>query len=140
MAQNQLILAAQQQQQHNQLNATIESMRSPSYIFYTGHGNYHKQEITLETPPPPPPPPLVDHRNDGMMDVKTNNYDVANEFIQPPNTATLVNYSFVAAAKSHLPHHHHMSHHHPGMAVATVGDHPYSNVVDQSEHRYNNFR
>lgn len=35
-------------------NNTIQNEVNSQYIFYTGHGNYHKQKI--ETPPPAPPP------------------------------------------------------------------------------------
>lgn len=116
MTQNQIIMAHQQQ-----VNTSIESMRSPSYIFYTGHGNYHKQEISLDQ---------NSQDDGGVYKGNANNYDsAANDFLQPPSH--LVNYSFISKS------HHNI---HSNSQNVTGSDHPYSNVVEQPDHKFSNYR
>lgn len=122
IAQNQLLLA-QQQYQNNHQSATTENMRSPSYIFYTGHGQYHKQEINLNSPSHAGNSEIA-----GEATTRTGSYDGVDFMPPPPH---LVNYSFINK-------NHHNQQNNGG------GDHPYSNVNDQpaggNDARLNNFR
>lgn len=106
---------------------TESSMRSPSYIFYTGHGNYHKQEINLKVSPTPS---LQEHYQDGGVIVADAtaklNYDDGGDVFVPPQASHLANYSYM----KNIQNIHHQN--------ATAADHPYSNVVEES--KFNNFR
>lgn len=110
-------------------------MRSPSYIFYTGHGNYHKQEISLNSPSANGN--LAADGSDMRSGAVGGNYDGV-DFVPPP--PHLVNYSFIN--KNNNGGNNNGSGN--NMNVATIGDHPYSNVIDQPEStattRFNNFR